>query len=94
MVEGSTLRLTCTPESTGQLLGVIRLYEVQEGNRIVELQVASELDTVNHVVIYRFGPVTRQQSGTTLICRNTFLATLSKKVILNVASELIPLCEL
>ena len=94
MVEGSTLRLTCTPGSTGQLLGVIRLFEVQEGNRIVDLQVPYESDTVNHVVIFSFGPVTRQQSGTTLICRNTFLATSSKKAILNVASELIPLCEL
>ena len=94
VVEGSTLRLTCTPESTGQLLGVIRLYEVQEGNMMVDLQVPFESDTVNHVVIYSFGPVTRQQSGTALICRNTFLATSSKKAILNVASELILLCGL
>ena len=60
---------------------------------MVDLQVPSELDTLNHVVIYSFGPVTRQQSGTTLICRNIVLATSSEKAILNVVSELF-LCGL
>ena len=90
VVEGSTLRLTCTPESTEQLLGAIRLSEVVGINTIADLA-PSELDTVNHVVIYSFGPVTRQQSGTTLVCKNILLATSSKKAILNVACELIPL---